>query len=140
MHPLIEMYKMNQYIEVVGAVIVSEGKILCVQRSEKMQLAHFWEFPGGKVEEGESFEEALVREIKEELSCLVAVGKRLARTPHATKERAIVLNTYLCKLIKYEPQLIEHEDLCWLDPADLNTLKWAEADIPTVDILMSSNL
>lgn len=130
---------MSQFIEVVGAAIVKDDKILCVQRGGAMQLAHYWEFPGGKVEVGESFEEALVREIQVELCCTIEVGKQLARTPHVNASRAIILNTYLCQLVKDVPRLTEHEDLCWLHPSDLKKLAWAEADIPTVEMLISNH-
>lgn len=129
---------MNHRIEVVGAVIIAEGKILCTQRSEHMKMSHLWEFPGGKVEDGESFAEALVREIREELNCSIEVGKQIARTSHVNSEASIILNTFYCKLIKDRPQLMEHEDMCWLPPSELGKLSWATADLPTVEILIQS--
>lgn len=130
---------MENRIEVVGAVIVNAGKILCMQRSAVMKMPLLWEFPGGKVKMGESFSEALVREIKEELDCRIEVGMQIARTSHIQKEATIILNTFYCTLMKGNPKLIEHQDMCWLTPSELQNLSWAPADIPTVEALVCAN-
>lgn len=129
---------MKRRIEVVGAVIVCEGKVLCAQRSAIMNTPLLWEFPGGKVKEGESFSEALEREILEELACSVEVGSQIARTSHTQNETTIILNTFYCKLLHGSPTLMEHHDICWLDPSELGQLSWAPADIPTVEMLIGN--
>lgn len=130
---------MRKKIEVVAAVIIHNHKILCTQRSNKMHLAHQWEFPGGKVEEGESLTEALVREIHEELNCTVKVGRQIARTPYDYETSSIILHTFYCTLTTDAPQLLEHEAMRWMPVELLMSLSWAPADIPTVKLLMNNN-
>lgn len=120
-------------IEVVGAVILRDGCVFCVQRSSAQSLPGMWEFPGGKVERGETPAAALTREIDEELGCRVAVGGRVARTVHEYDFATIDLTTYYCELIKSEPTLREHAASCWLPPHRLADLDWAPADIPAVE-------
>ena len=126
---------MIRRIEVVGAVIINEGKILCAQRSATMNMPLLWEFPGGKVKSGERFEDALKREIQEELDCIISVGSQIARTSHTTQDTTIILNTFYCTLVEGTPKLIEHQDLRWLSPSDLEKLSWAPADVFTVERL-----
>lgn len=120
-------------IEVVGAVILRQGSVFCVQRSPAQSLPGMWEFPGGKVERGETPSAALAREIDEELGCRVRVGGRVTRTVHEYDFATIDLTTYYCELIKSEPTLREHAASCWLPPHRLADLGWAPADIPAVE-------
>ena len=99
---------MKKNINVVGAVIYSENKILCAQRNENMSLPLKWEFPGGKIEKGETEEEALI----------------------------VNLTTYKCTLNNEMPTLTEHKEIKWLEPDELAKLDWAPADIPTVEIIV----
>lgn len=124
-----------KHIEVVGAVIVQDGKILCAQRGKRGNLPLTWEFPGGKVEPNETPENALQREIREELQCVVDVGEQITTTVHEYDFATISLTTFYCTLIKGTPRLTEHTALTWLSPADLQTLEWAPADIPAVEIV-----
>lgn len=119
-------------IHVVGAIIYREDKILCVQRSEKMTLSGMWEFPGGKIEEGESPEEALAREILEELDCTIEVEGFVARGVYEYSFGEVTLDGYMCKLVEGEPKLLEHSDGKWLSRGELSGLEWAPADIPIV--------
>ncbi|WP_412678900.1 (deoxy)nucleoside triphosphate pyrophosphohydrolase [Brevibacillus nitrificans] len=120
-------------IDVVGAVIVKEdNKILCALRSQEMSLPGYWEFPGGKIEQGEDPREALIREIKEELSCEVAVGELIEDIIHDYENISVHLITYLATIIHGEPKASEHERLEWVAVNDLERLDWAPADIPTV--------
>lgn len=123
---------MAKRIDVVGAVIVNDGSILCAQRGADTALAGKWEFPGGKIEADESAREALVREITEELLCEVSVGSELETTAHEYDFGTVVLTTFFCELISGTPQLTEHAEVRWLGPEDLNTLDWAPADLPAV--------
>ena len=125
---------MKKQINVVGAILMKEGKILCAQRSEKMSLSHLWEFPGGKIEPGETPQNALKRELNEELLIDVEVEDTLFETTTYEYEFGIVtLTTFICHLISGTPQLMEHTAIKWLLPDELSTLDWAPADIPAVE-------
>ena len=126
---------MSNQIDVVGAVIWSGGKVLCVQRGAGGSLPGMWEFPGGKIEQDESPAQALEREIREELGCRIAVAERLTTTVHAYDFGTISLTTFHAQLVSGEPTLTEHAAMQWLAPADLTHLDWAPADIPSVELL-----
>lgn len=128
----------RRQIPVVGAVIVREGRILCARRAPGGAAGGLWEFPGGKIEPGETPREALVREIAEELCCQIVVGAEVATTTHADDVADVTLTTFRCELVSGEPVLTEHTEIRWLAPADLTSLDWAPADVPAVEILMSA--
>lgn len=128
----------TKQISVVGAVIVRNGEILCARRGPEGQLPGMWEFPGGKVEGDESPREALIREIDEELGCEIVVGDEVTTTTHPYDFATIVLTTFLCELISGVPTLTEHAEVRWLPPSRLSELEWAPADVPAVDIIMTS--
>lgn len=123
---------MKKNIHVVGAVIVENNKILCAQRGPSKSLANKWEFPGGKIEEGESPEEALEREIIEEMKCEIEVGDQVEHTVHEYDFGIVHLTTFYCKLKKGRPILTEHVAVEWLLPEELSSLEWAPADIPAI--------
>jgi 8-oxo-dGTP diphosphatase len=123
-------------IEVVGAVLVQDGRILAARRSREMNLPGMWEFPGGKIEPGESPQDALRRELAEELGCTVEVGDRVQTTTHGH----VILTTYYCRLVDGTPEAIEHSELRWVAPHELAALEWAPADIPAVRLLASAGL
>ena len=124
-------------INVVGAILVENGKILCAQRGEGKSLAYLWEFPGGKIETGETPQEALIRELQEELLIVVEVqSEKFEETSYQYDFGLVNLTTFICFLKKGTPQLTEHIAVKWLAPKELNTLEWAPADIPAVEKLM----
>lgn len=124
-------------IEVVGAVIRDEyGCILTALRSKKMSLPGMWEFPGGKVEIGEEKNAALIREIREELGCEIQVLEEVADVTHKYEEITVRLITYLAIIESGIPTAREHERLEWVSLKELSSLKWAPADIPTVNKLI----
>jgi len=124
-------------INVVGAILVENGKILCAQRGEDKSLAYLWEFPGGKIETGETPQEALIRELQEELLIKVDVqSEKFEETSYQYDFGLVNLTTFICFLKSGTPQLTEHIAVEWLAPKKLNTLEWAPADIPTVEKLM----
>lgn len=126
---------MRKQISVVGAVIVCNGAILCAKRGPHGSLAGMWEFPGGKVEPGESPRNALEREIEEELECGVSVGNEVTTTTHAYDFGDVTLTTFWCALTSGVPRLTEHAEIAWLPPTELGSLEWAPADIPAVQII-----
>ncbi|MDN4481244.1 (deoxy)nucleoside triphosphate pyrophosphohydrolase [Demequina muriae] len=127
-----------KYIQVVGAVIVRGGEILCAQRGPDGALAGMWEFPGGKVERGEQARDALTREIDEELFCDVAVGNMLTTTVFEYDFGTIELTTFWCELVSGTPVLTEHAEVRWCRPEGLQDLEWAPADIPAVELIVES--
>ena len=126
---------MKKNIHVVGAVIIENDKILCAQRGPSKSLPLKWEFPGGKIEAGETPQEALSREIKEEMQCIVEVGNQVEHTVYEYDFGIINLTTYYCKLIEGKPVLTEHVAMKWLAPDELKSLDWAPADIPAIETL-----
>lgn len=123
---------MVKRINVVGAVIVSDGRVLCAQRGSAGNLAGRWEFPGGKVEPGEAPRAALEREITEELHCDVEVGEQVTTTTYAYDFGIVTLTTFYCRLLAGVPKLTEHAAITWLPPTELRTIEWAPADLPAV--------
>lgn len=126
---------MKKNIHVVGAIIVENNKILCAQRSPDKSLPLKWEFPGGKIEEGESPEEALRREISEEMNCKIEIGEQVVLTVYEYDFGVVHLTTFFCKLIDGKPNLTEHVAIKWLPANELSSLDWAPADIPAVEKL-----
>ncbi len=124
-------------IDVVGAVVVADGRVLCVQRGPNGSLADKWEFPGGKVELGESPQAALEREIREELMCRIKVGEEITTTSHEYDFGIINLTTFYCQLAAGTPRLVEHAQMSWRSPDELGELDWAPADIPAVHLVQS---
>ena len=124
-------------IEVVAAVIFREGKVLCVQRAEhdKEYVSLKWEFPGGKVEVGESREETLVREIEEELVVEIHEIQFLMTVEHSYPDFHLTMHAYTCTLKAREVELREHIGLKWLAVEELDQLDWAEADVPVMEYL-----
>ena len=126
-------------IKVVAAVIIREGKVLCVQRDEheKEYVSLKWEFPGGKVEDGESREEALVREIEEELAVEVHELQYLTTVEHSYPDFHLTMHAYTCVLKTGEVTLKEHVAAQWLAVEELDQLDWAAADVPLCNSLNS---
>ena len=131
---------MTKTIQVVAAVLFREGKVLCVQRPENAReyISSKWEFPGGKVEVGESREEALVREIREELSVDIEVSEFLMTVEHAYPDFHLTMHVFKCVLDQGEITLNEHVALKWLSIDELDQLDWAAADVPVVKSLMQA--
>ena len=126
---------MKKRINVTGAVLTDGDKVLAAQRGPDKALPGFWEFPGGKIEAGETPEESLARELEEELLCHAAVGEHITTTEYEYDFGIVILSTYFCTLLEGTPQLTEHEEIRWIPASDLHTLNWAPADIPAVKII-----
>jgi 8-oxo-dGTP diphosphatase len=124
-------------LDVVGAVIRDgAGAVLCALRGPQMSLPGLWEFPGGKLGPGETPEEALIREIAEELGCAIAVDGLLVDHLQEGADVVVRLRTYEARLLTGAPAATEHAELRWLAPTDLPSLAWAPADLPTVARLL----
>lgn len=121
-------------IEVVAAVIVHEAQFLCVQRGDGKfgYISRKWEFPGGKVENNESFEEAVKREIREELMIDITGCEYLMTVKHQYPDFFLTMHSFVCHVSSKEVVLTEHIDSRWLEPAEMPVLDWAEADVPIV--------
>lgn len=125
----------KKHFEVVAAVIKKDDKIFCCQRGQKGECAYKWEFPGGKIEPGETKEEALVREIKEELNCNISIDKFISTVNYEYKTFSLTMHVYLCSLKDNEPVLLEHKASIWCDKDKLKELDFAEADKLFLDVI-----
>lgn len=132
---------MKKHINVVAAVIHNEqNEILCALRSSIMALPNLWEFPGGKIEEGESHDTALIREIKEELDIIIEIGGNVEDTYFEYENFTIQLTSYLATINSGEMKAAEHAEIKWVPIRELSTLEWAPADIPAVKKLLSNEI
>jgi 8-oxo-dGTP diphosphatase len=120
---------------VVCAVIERDGRVLLARRPAHKHLAHRWEFPGGKVDAGEAAAVALVREIREELACEVAIVRPLPRFRHTYDRLTIEMIPFVCRLADGSPppHPVEHTAIAWVPPPQLHTYDLAAADVPVVD-------
>ena len=119
---------------IVGAAIVASGRVLACERALPVALAGRWEFPGGKVEPGESETDALVRECEEELNVTIEVGPRVG-DDIVLGHGAAVLRVYLASLVRGTPEPLEHASLRWLAADELDGVDWLPADAPIVNAL-----
>ena len=125
-------------IRVAAAVIQdSRGRFLCMQRcrSDQEYTSQRWEFPGGKIEDGESGYDALLREIKEEMDWDIFVGRLLGTITYEYPDFTISLEAYLCKGGKGQFKLLEHLDYKWLKRSEMSALDWTESDREVLALL-----
>ncbi len=123
-----------QRVGVVGAAIVRDYRLLASRRTEPPSMAGRWEFAGGKVEDGESDEQALVREIREELELEVTVGERVGGD--VLIGDSAVLRVYLCTAAgEAEPALVDHDAHRWLAGDELGQVAWLTVDLPIVEAM-----
>src|SRR3954451_16494 len=117
---------------IVAAVIITDRRVLACERSAPPEVAGRWEFPGGKVEPGETDQEALARECAEELGVRVGVGERFGPDVPLAHGRAVLRVFRVMLLDGDQPQALEHTAMRWLSPDELNTVPWLPADRPIV--------
>ncbi len=123
----------KKHIHVACALIERDGLVLAAQRSAVMNLPLKWEFPGGKLEAGESAEECLRRELVEEMGVTIAVGRPLPLHTHSYDTFTVTLYPFVCTIESDTITLHEHAAIIWLPPDELHTLDWAEADWPVLE-------
>ena len=129
---------MKKTVHVVGAIIENDNKeIFCALRSPEMSLPNYWEFPGGKIEDNETPEQALTREIKEEFNCEIAVGENVEDTTYEYEKVIVRLETYMSTILNGTPTALEHADAKWVPRNQLLSLEFAPADIPAVEKLVN---
>ena len=122
-------------IEVVAAVIRKDDKIFTTQRGYG-EWKDWWEFPGGKMEPGETQEEALKREIREELSTDISVDEFLCTVEYDYPKFHLVMHCYMCSLLTDSLHLNEHEAAKWLGREELTSVKWLPADVEIIERLL----
>ena len=119
-------------IRVVAAVILKDDKIFATQRGYG-DYKDWWEFPGGKIEKGETPKEALVREIREELDTGIIVERLLTKVEYDYPEFHLSMDCFLCSISEGEPVLLEHEAARWLKASELREVNWLPADIIVIE-------
>ena len=128
-------------IEVSAAIIISDNRIFATQRGAGKNGNHrefkdFWEFPGGKIEAGETPEEAVRREIREELETDIEVGDFLCTVTHDYPEFHLTMHCFICRVVSGALTLTEHESARWLCRDELWTVEWLPADVKVVEALL----
>ena len=122
-----------RHLHVACALIEKDGLLLAAQRSAAMNLPLKWEFPGGKIEAGESPEACLHRELREEMEISVVIGQALSPSTHYYPDFSVTLYPFVCQLLVEEIVLREHAAIQWVAPAELLALDWAAADLPVIE-------
>ena len=124
-------------LRVSCAIIEDANKVLIAKRSAKMKHPHKWEFPGGKIEEGESAEACIIREIKEELNIHIEIKRRLADCISIQNGFELHLIPFVCSFISGNPSAKEHEEIQWAGKDELQNFDWIEADLMVVKRYLS---
>jgi 8-oxo-dGTP diphosphatase len=127
-------------IKVVCGIISNDGKVFIARRKDGKSLAGYWEFPGGKIEVGELENEALIRELDEELNMKVEIIKHLGAFVHYYENFSLNLLGIKCNLIKWNGMMTDHDKAEWVLPEELVKYKFAEADLPFLDMIRSSEI
>ena len=128
---------MSKAISIVAAIIRRADQILITKRPDNVHLAGLWEFPGGKVESGESLEAALHREIREELGVEITVDREFFSVAHEYPDKSVHLHFFDCTILQGEPQPLEVADLRWVKAAELDDFEFPPADVELIRRLRS---
>jgi mutator protein MutT len=129
-----------QTIDVSAALIFRSGKLLITRRHSDAHLGGLWEFPGGKREPDETFEQCLVREIREELGVRISVGKLFESVTHAYPEKTVRLKFFVCRLERGEPQMLGCAAFKWISAAELDNYQFPAADTKLLEKLKSPRM
>lgn len=125
-------------VMVVAAIIRKDNKILICQRPENKGSPLMWEFPGGKVEPGETDEQALIRECREELAITISLGDMFINVVHEYPDIIVHLTLYNATISEGEPQLLEHNDYCWITKEEIPLYNFCPADKMILKRLMEA--
>ena len=128
-----------KHIEVVAAVIAKDGKVFATQRGYG-EWKDGWEFPGGKIEPGETPQAALQREIREELATVVEVGRLITTVVYDYPTFQLTMHCFMCRVVSGKLELLEHESARWLSRDELDSVDWLPADIEVVKVLKEGKL
>lgn len=126
-------------VAVVAAIILKDGKVFATKRAYG-DFAGGWEFPGGKVEQGETPQQALEREIREELDAQIIVGQHLVTAEYDYPTFHLSMGCYVCSLASDHLTLLEHSDARWVDLSNIDSLDWLPADVIVVDAIKANHL
>ena len=127
----------RKHIVVVAAIIVRDGRIFATQRGYG-EWKEWWEFPGGKIEHGETPEDALKREIREELATEIEMDELFTTVEYDYPKFHLTMHCYLCTIVNGELSLLEHEDARWLAMDELDSVKWLPADKDVIEKLTTT--
>jgi mutator protein MutT len=125
-------------LAIVAAIIRRGDKVLITKRPDHVHLAGLWEFPGGKVEAGESLEAALQREIREELGLDISVEDEFFSVQHEYPDKSVHLHFFNCTILRGEPQPLDVADMRWVKTAELVDFEFPPADVDLIRLLRSS--
>ncbi len=121
--------------EVVAALIWDKNRFLACQRPENKARGLLWEFVGGKVEHGESFPQALIRECKEELDVTISVGDVFMEVTHEYPDLTVHLTLFHAKIVQGTPKMLEHNDIRWITPEEIDQYDFCPADVVILEKL-----
>ena len=127
-----------RFTEVACAVIVKDGMILATRRGKEMDHAGLWEFPGGKLHPGESYEDCVVREIREELNVRIKVTGHLHPSEFVYPHKTIKLIPFWAEIVDGDIKATEHDRIEWFSPSQLMRLAWPGADMPIVEQVIAN--
>jgi mutator protein MutT len=126
------------HFHVAAGLLWENGKLLITKRPKGVHLEGFWEFPGGKQEEGETLEKCLKREISEELGIRVRVEDSILTLRHEYDTKVITLHVFKCARLHGEPRSLEHQEIRWVDPSDLKAYAFPPPDLKVLRFLFST--
>jgi 8-oxo-dGTP diphosphatase len=128
----------RMHIHVTCAIIEREGRVMAARRGRSMRMPLKWEFPGGKIEAGETAEECLHRELMEEMALRISVKRRLPLWTHEYPDFTVTLHPFVCEILSGEVVLNEHHTVDWVGPEALPDLDWVEADRAVIEAYLWS--
>lgn len=126
----------------IGVAVIKnqQGKILIDRRKQSGEMGGLWEFPGGKIEPGETVEECIQREVKEELDIKIAVGDRLTTITHSYKTFNVTLYVHDCQYLSGQAKSLECEEIQWVKPAQMNQYQFPSANIQIINLLQQRGI
>ncbi len=127
-------------LHVTAALIRDKGKLLISKRAKGSHLEDYWEFPGGKLENGETLEQCLEREVEEELGFRIRAEKALLSVSHEYKDRVVILHFFSCEYISGEPRPIQCQEIKWVAPGELSAYRFPPADKKMIALLIEKKL